>query len=361
MNASARAESYRGHAPNSRRHGSPRVVEPNGAKALAVRVPPVAVVEANRRLAVILAADIVGYSRLMALDEDGTVQTLATYQEVIAALVAEHQGRIFNLAGDGIMAEFASAVQAVRCAVAIQRMAARRNGDLAEDRQVVFRIGLNLGDVVARGDDLLGDGVNVAARLQALAEPEQICISAAVREQIADKVAFGCASRGEHSLKHIARPVHVYAVDWALQAPVPVAELRKGALPLPGPAVDRRAAVRQHEPGCGSGVLCRWADRGPDSRRWRGIAGSSSSPATRASPTRGARYRSSRSGASSASATWSRAARGARATGCASRPSWSRRKPAIISGPTITIASSRICSRCRTRSSGGWSGRSSPA
>ena len=212
---------------------SPRVVEPIGAQALAVRVPPVAVVEANRRLAVILAADIVGYSRLMALDEDGTVQTLATYQEVIAALVAEHQGRIFNLAGDGIMAEFASAVQAVRCAVAIQRMAARRNGDLAEDRQVVFRIGLNLGDVVARGDDLLGDGVNVAARLQALAEPEQICISAAVREQIADKVAFGCASRGEHSLKHIARPVHVYAVDWALQAPLPVAELRKGALPLP--------------------------------------------------------------------------------------------------------------------------------
>lgn len=192
-----------------------------------------AVVEANRRLAVILAADIVGYSRLMALDEDGTVQALATYQEVIAALVAEHAGRIFNLAGDGIMAEFASAVQAVRCAVAIQRMAARRSGDLAEDRRVVFRIGLNLGDVVARGDDLLGDGVNVAARLQALAEPEQICISAAVREQIEGKVAFGCESRGEHSLKNLARPVHVYAVDWALQAPLPVAELRKGALPLP--------------------------------------------------------------------------------------------------------------------------------
>ena len=192
-----------------------------------------AVEETNRRLAVILAADIVGYSRLMALDEDGTVQTLATYQEVIAALVAEHQGRIFNLAGDGIMAEFASAVQAVRCAVAIQRMAARRNGDLSEDRRVEFRIGLNLGDVVARGDDLLGDGVNVAARLQAHAEPEEICISAAVREQIEGKVAFACTSRGEHSLKHIARPIHIYAIDWALQAPVPMAELRKGALPLP--------------------------------------------------------------------------------------------------------------------------------
>ena len=200
---------------------------------IAVKVLPVAIVEANRRLAVILAADIVGYSRLMALDEDGTVQTLATYQEVIGALVAEHEGRIFNLAGDGIMAEFASAVQAVRCAVAIQRMAARRNGDLAEDRHVVLRIGLNLGDVVARGGDLLGDGVNVAARLQALAEPEEICISAAVRDQIADKVAFECASRGEHSLKNLARPVHVYVVDWAPQAPAPVAELRKGVLPLP--------------------------------------------------------------------------------------------------------------------------------
>ncbi len=192
-----------------------------------------AAVEANRRLAVVLAADIVGYSRLMAADEDATIQTLATYQEVIGELVTEHAGRIFSLAGDGIMVEFASAVQAVRCAVAIQRMAARRNGDLAEDRQVAFRIGLNLGDVVARGDDLLGDGVNVAARLQALAEPEQICISAAVREQIEDKVAFGCDSLGQHSLKHIPRPVHVYVVDWALQAPLPVAQLRSGPPPLP--------------------------------------------------------------------------------------------------------------------------------
>ena len=169
----------------------------------------------------------------MAMDEDGTVQTLATYQEVIGGLVAEHEGRIFNLAGDGIMAEFASAVQAVRCAVAVQRMAERRNGDMADDRRIVFRIGVNLGDVVARGGDLLGDGVNVAARLEALASPRQICISAAVRDQIAGKVAFGCESRGEHSLKNIARPVHVYSVDWALQAPMPMAELRSGVLPLP--------------------------------------------------------------------------------------------------------------------------------
>ena len=131
------------------------------------------------------------------------------------------------------MAEFASAVQAVRCAVAIQRMAARRNGDLPGDRQVVFRIGLSLGDVVARGDDLLGDGVNVAARLQALAEPQQICISAAVHEQVTDKVAFACRALGEQRLKNMPRPIRVFAVDWALQPPVAVAELRQGVLPLP--------------------------------------------------------------------------------------------------------------------------------
>ena len=164
------------------------------------------------------------------------------------------------------MAEFASAVQAVRCAVAIQRMAARRNGDLPEDRRMLFRIGLNLGDVVARGDDLLGDGVNVAARLQALAEPEQICISAAVREQIADKLAFACASSGERSLKNLraAGPRLRRRLGAAGAGAGGGAAQRRAA--AAGPAVDRRAAVHQHEPRRRAGVLRRWAQRGPDHR-----------------------------------------------------------------------------------------------
>ena len=184
-------------------------------------------------MAVILAADIVGYSRMMASDEEATVQALATYQEVIGALVAEHHGRIFSVAGDGLLAEFASAVQAVRCAVAIQRMAERRSGDLAPGREVWFRIGVNLGDVMVRGADLLGDGVNIAARLQALAEPRQILVSGSVHDQVAGKVNFACSSLGERALKNMPRPVQVYVLDWTLPAPVPIEVLRSGVLPLP--------------------------------------------------------------------------------------------------------------------------------
>lgn len=187
----------------------------------------------RRRLAVIWAADAAGYSRLMSEDEEATLATLATYQEVIAGLVAEHQGRIFAVAGDGVLAEFASPVQAVRCAVAVQRALDRRNADLAECRRMAFRIGINLGDVIARGDDLYGDGVNLAARLQALAEPGQVCISAAVHEHVAGKLPFPCRLVGERAVKNIARPVRVYGVDWALEAPVSVGRLQGGVLSLP--------------------------------------------------------------------------------------------------------------------------------
>jgi adenylate cyclase len=190
----------------------------------------------RRHLAVMLAADVAGYSRLMSEDEEATLATLSSYQEVIAGLTAEHQGRIFSLVGDGIMIEFASAVQAVRCAVAIQRALDRRNADLPENRRVVFRIGINLGDVIARGGDLYGDGVNIAARLQALAEPGHICISASVREQIMDKLGFGSEPLGEQKLKNIARPVQVYRVDWGLEAPTPVGQLQSGNLALPDKA-----------------------------------------------------------------------------------------------------------------------------
>jgi adenylate cyclase len=187
----------------------------------------------QRRLAVILAADVAGYSRLMSEDEEATLNILATYQEVIAGLVGEHQGRIFGMAGDSVMVEFASAVQAVRCAVAIQRALTRRNADLPEHRLMSFRIGINLGDVIARDRDLYGDGVNIAARLQTLAQPGCICISASVHDQIVGKLKFACQFLGEQIVKNIARPVTVYSLDPRPEAPIPVSELQKGTLVLP--------------------------------------------------------------------------------------------------------------------------------
>ena len=136
----------------------------------------------TRRLAAILAADVVGYSRLVAADEEGTLRTLARYRATIADLVGEHAGRIFGTAGDSVVVDFASAVQAVRCAVAIQRALKRHNEDLPRERRLEFRIGINLGDVVADGDDLLGDGVNVAARVQEVAPPGGICLTGAIWE-----------------------------------------------------------------------------------------------------------------------------------------------------------------------------------
>src|SRR5262249_388456 len=182
---------------------------------------------------VILAADVAGYSRLMSEDEEATLNTLATYQEVIAGLVGEHHGRIFGIAGDSVMVEFVSAVQAVRCAVAIQRALSRRNADLPEHRQMSFRIGINLGDVIAREHDLYGDGVNIAARLQTLSQPGCIWISASVHEQIVGKLSFACQFHGEQIVKNIARPISVYGVDPRPEAPIPVSELQKGNLALP--------------------------------------------------------------------------------------------------------------------------------
>ncbi|APG84800.1 adenylate cyclase [Sinorhizobium americanum CCGM7] len=187
----------------------------------------------GRHLAVVLAADVAGYSRLMSEDEEATLSLLTKYQEIIAGLVAEHRGRVFNMAGDGVMVEFASAVQAVRCAVAIQRALGRRNIDLPERRRMMFRIGINLGDVIARGGDLFGDGVNIAARLQTLDEPGDICISASVHDQIVGKLSFACECLGEKTLKNIARPVRAYRVRSSMEPPVPITELQSGSLALP--------------------------------------------------------------------------------------------------------------------------------
>lgn len=171
----------------------------------------------ERKLTVVLAADIAGYSRLVAADEEGTLATLSSYRAIVAELVAEHAGRIFGTAGDSVIAEFASAVQAVRAAVSIQRSLHLRNADLEPDRRMEFRIGVNLGDVVADGADLLGDGVNVAARLQEIAPPTGIYISSALRDQIEGKLDIPIVNLGEQNLKNLPRPVLAYRVDWSDQ------------------------------------------------------------------------------------------------------------------------------------------------
>ncbi|MFQ5974091.1 MAG: adenylate/guanylate cyclase domain-containing protein [Alphaproteobacteria bacterium] len=166
----------------------------------------------QRKLAAILAADVAGYSRLMGEDEEATLATLKAYREVIDRLIDTHQGRVFGGAGDSLIAEFASPVEAVRCANEIQLEIDRRNTDLPEDRRMRFRIGVNLGDVMVEGDNLYGDGVNVAARLQTLAEPGGICISRAVFDQVKMQPDLGFEYLGEQRVKNISEPVPTYRV-----------------------------------------------------------------------------------------------------------------------------------------------------
>ena len=176
-----------------------------------------------RRLCAILAADVAGYSRLMGADEDGTLSALTAHlRELIDPAVAEHAGRVIKTTGDGLLVEFASVVDAVRCAVDIQRGMAERNDAVPQDRRLAFRIGLNLGDVIVQNGDLYGDGVNVAARLEALAEPGGICLSASAHEQVQDKIAaVRFEDLGEQRVKNIARPVRVYRIALGLAGPVP--------------------------------------------------------------------------------------------------------------------------------------------
>ncbi len=167
----------------------------------------------RRRLAAILAADVVGYSRLMERDEAGTFAILkARRKEVLEPLVAKHQGRVFKSTGDGVLVEFGSAVNAVQCAVDLQEGMAAANGDQPEDRQIALRIGVNLGDVMVEGSDLYGDGVNIAARLEALAEPGGILVSGTAYDHARNKVGVGFTDLGARALKNIAEPVRVYRV-----------------------------------------------------------------------------------------------------------------------------------------------------
>src|SRR5215469_4960433 len=167
----------------------------------------------QRRLAAILAADVAGYSRLMGADEEGTLERLKAHRRVlIDPKIKEHYGRIVKTTGDGLLVEFPSVVDAVRCAVEIQRAMLDRNTDVPEDKRVIFRIGVNLGDVIIDSDDIYGDGVNIAARLEGLAKPGGVCISGTVRDHIGDRLPYTFEDLGEQWVKNIARPVRVYAL-----------------------------------------------------------------------------------------------------------------------------------------------------
>ena len=187
-----------------------------------------------RRLAAILAADMAGYSRLMGSDEEGTHGRLrALHREIIDPKIAGHRGRIVKTTGDGLLAEFPSIVDAVRCAVKLQHAMAERNAEVPEDRRIVFRIGINLGDVIIDEDDIYGDGVNVAARLEALAEPGGVYVSGTVHDHVRDRLPFVFEDLGEQRVKNIARPVRIYRYHEASAANQPSLPPVLPALPLP--------------------------------------------------------------------------------------------------------------------------------
>src|SRR5262245_24337816 len=259
----------------------------------------------ERRLAAILAADVVGYSALMQVDEAGTFQRLkAGRKELFEPEIRLHHGRIFKLMGDGLLAEFSSVVDAVECAVALQRGLAERNAAVREDERILVRIGVNLGEVIVEGEDRYGEGVNVAARLEQLAEPGDVYVSGKVAKEVEKKLAFDFESMGEQKVKNIAEPVPVYRVRLEGEASSPLLR-RKGIretgarahwaifslaavllialagaafwfkpwqskfepdLPLPDKPSVVGIAVHQHERRSAARLFCRWHDRQPDHR-----------------------------------------------------------------------------------------------
>ena len=205
----------------------------------------------ERRLAAVLAADVVGYSRLMEVDEAGTLARLKTVRlELIDPAIAKCKGRIIKTTGDGMLVEFQSVTEALRCAVDFQERMARRNRDMPASRTLLYRIGINLGDVIVEADDIFGDGVNVAARLEAMAEPGGICISAAVRDQVGDRLEVGYADLGDQHVKNINRAIRVFKVlRKRPNARRERSSVRSaaGASAERAQAVDCGSAVRQYE------------------------------------------------------------------------------------------------------------------
>ena len=189
----------------------------------------------QRRLTTILAADVFGYSRLTAENEEDTLRTLKAHRAVINRLIERHDGRIFNTAGDSVLAEFGSAVEAVRCAITIQEELRVRNAQIAENRRMLFRIGVNVGDVLVDGDNLYGDGINVAAQLESIAEPGNICISGSVFALVKNKLSYGFEDIGPQTVKNIPDPVPAFRLihgSGASQVPVAVRSSRRWALPV---------------------------------------------------------------------------------------------------------------------------------
>jgi len=183
---------------------------------------------ATRRLAAILAADVAGYSRLMGADEEGTLERLkALRRELLDPKIAEHHGRIVKTTGDGLLVEFSSVVDAVRCGVEMQQAMVDRNTDIVADNRIELRIGINLGDVIVEDDDLYGDGVNIAARVEALADPGGVFVSNTVYDHVRDRLPFDFEDLGEQQVKNIARPVRVYHIRDTAAKRLPT------ALPLP--------------------------------------------------------------------------------------------------------------------------------
>lgn len=167
----------------------------------------------EQRLAAVLAADMAGYSRLMEADEAGTIARLRTHRiELIDPAIAKNKGRIIKTTGDGMLVEFQSVTDAVKCAVEIQQRMRRRNSDVPQDRRIEFRIGINLGDIIFEDGDIFGDGVNIASRIEQLADVGGICITAAVATQIVDRLEVSIEDLGEKSLKNITRPVHLFRI-----------------------------------------------------------------------------------------------------------------------------------------------------
>ena len=188
----------------------------------------------ERKLAAILSADVQGYSRLMGEDEEATIRTLTAYREVMTRLIEQHRGRVVDSPGDNLLAEFASAVDAVQGAVAVQQALKTRNAELPENRQMLYRLGINVGDVVVEGERIYGDGVNIAARIESLADGGGISVSANVHEQVKNKLELTFTSQGEQVVKNIADPVRVYKVELEAEATAPsISGEPPGELPLP--------------------------------------------------------------------------------------------------------------------------------